>query len=745
MGATRSASGRELICDACGSVARAGAKFCGSCGREMASEFVCAKCGRANSAANRFCGYCGHRRAVPAVPDIAVPDVPDGGGAPVAHTHTPPPRLRMPSLPMAAVGGALAPASAAIMAGGALLTLAAHIALTRYDGGDAPALMTLALAVGIGVFALGVFANPVARRLPDPLAGVALRLPRVNLRSPGRLVALAVGAGALALLSARMLAGQTGAINLPLWYVALGGFLALFVPTPRLPRVSKARMLDAAIALGLAAAFIALNARDLNYWYYSALGDEYAFYSFATEILQGGVLRPFSQEGVYNSHPYMSSLHQAAFMRLFEGSNFWWRFSSVFIGALAIPAVYIAGYVLHGRRAAIIAALLLMCSHYVFGITHHGDNRTESLAITTWAIALFALGMRRGSPPLLYAAGVAAGYGFYTFYAGRLAGPVILLFALTLLAPRDLRRLWPAALGAVAAALPTLLLEREALFTRMLGQVAGGYDANITGPLGERVVGNIVNNGAAFSHNPVVHTYVSGALLDPISAYIAALGVGFALGRLGHPSARLALIWFAVGFVALGALNPHSSVAVTRMYSALPPLLLMGGAVAAHLIDRLPARALSGAARTGGVAALIGLAAVAVLALNARQFWVETPKVYHNTQEALAMGALQSGACAGEPGDALIVGENTESLLRWALRGRYFGEELPYLVEHRALQEDVRVPIEGIGCAIFLQPDAEAARRVKGELRARYPAWEFSGFSGVSGKSEVEVFAPVGR
>ena len=671
--------------------------------------------------------------------------MPEGGDAPVVHTHTPP-RLQLPTLPMAAVGNALAPASAAIMAGGALLTLAAHIALTRYDGGDAPALMTLWLALGIAVFALGVFANPVAQRMRDPLAGVVLPMPRVNLRSPGRLAALGVGAGALALLSARMLAGQTGAINLPLWYVALGAFLALFVSAPRMPRVSRARMLDAAIALGLAAAFIALNARDLNDWYYSAIGDEYAFYSFATEILENGIMRPFSQEGVYNHHPYMSSLHQAAFMRLFEGSNFWWRFSAVFIGALAIPAVYIAGYALYGRRAAIIAALLFACSHYLFAITHGGYNSVGAMTIAAWAAALFVLGIRRGSPPLLYAAGVAVGYGFYTHYAGRLAAPALLLFALTLLAPRDLRRLWPVALGAVAAALPTLLLEREELFTRMLGQVAGGYDANITGPLGERVVGNIVNNGAAFSHNPVVHTYVSGALLDPISAYIAALGVGFALGRLAHPSARLALVWFAVGFVALGALNPHSSVAVTRMYSALPPLLLMGGAVGAHLLDRLPAPpTLSKAMRTGGVAALIGLAAVAVLALNARQFWVETPRVYHSTQEALAMGALQSGACAGEPGDALIVGENTESLLRWALRGRYFGEELPRLVEHRALQEGVSVPLDGIGCAIFLQPDAEEARRVKGELRERYPAGEFSAFSGVSGKSEVDVFTPAGR
>lgn len=679
--------------------------------------------------------------------------MPEGGSAPAAQPTAQPPRPRMPSLPVAAIGNALAPVSAAVMAGGALLTLAAHIILMRYDGGDAPALMTLALALGIGLFGLGVFANPVLQRLPDPLAGVVLPLPRVNLRSPGRRAALAVGVAALALLCARMLAGQTAAINLALWYIALGAFLALFVSAPRMPRlpsVSRERLLDAAIVLGLAAAFIALNARDLNDWFYSAIGDEYAFYSFATEILQGGVLRPFSQEGVYNHHPYMSSLHQAAFMRLFEGSNYWWRFSSVFIAALAIPAIYIAGYVLYGRRAAIIAALLFACSHYLFAITHSGYNHAGAMTIAAWAAALFALGLRRGSPALLYAAGVAVGYGMYTHYAGRLAGPALLLFALTFVAPRDLRRLWPVALGAAAAALPTLLLEREQVFTRMLGQVAGGYDADISGAFGERVIGNIINNGAAFSHNPVMHTYVSGALLDPVSAYIAALGVGFALGRLRHPAARLTLIWFGVAFVALGALNPHTSVAVTRLYSALPPLLLLGGAAAAHLLDWLPAQGLSASARilsarTIGITALIALATLVVLALNVRQFWVETPKAYHSTQEALAMGALQSGACAGDPGDALMVAENTESLLRWALRARYFGEALPRLVEHRALQEGMPAPIDGIGCAIFLQPDAEAARRVMADLRARYPQGEFSAFSGVSAKSEVQIFAPTPR
>ena len=373
--AMQSQGGRDLICAECGKATRAGANFCGHCGRALSGEFACRRCGRVNSSANRFCGYCGGSLAsadisedAPAVPaiseddnapvsldiskdknapavteDAPLPAAPPrefacarcgkansatnrfcgycghslaitdtSEDAPAITEYAPaihPPRPRMPSrpnlpaLPIAAIAHTLAPASAFIMAGGALLVLAAHISLMRYDGGDAPVLMTLALALGIGVFGLGAFASPALRRMPDPLAGVVLPLARVNLRSPGRLAALAIGVVALALLAARMLAGQTAAINLALWYAALGAFLALFVSAPRLPgvsrvwRISRGRMLDAAIVLGIAAAFIALNGRDLDDWYYSAIGDEYAFYSFATDILQNGILRPFSPRG----------------------------------------------------------------------------------------------------------------------------------------------------------------------------------------------------------------------------------------------------------------------------------------------------------------------------------------------------------------------------------------------------------------------------------------------------------------
>ncbi len=648
---------------------------------------------------------------------------------------------------LAGVRSALSPFSNWIMLGGALLTFGAHVSLIRHSEGDAPPMTLALLALGIGVFALGAFASASLQRIADPLSGVRLPSAFLPMRAaPLRIATALIGGVALALLSARMLAGETAGWNLLLWFAALGAFLALFASRPRWPRrISRGRLLDVLVVLALTALFIGFNARDLDHWYYSALGDEYGFYTLARTIAQEGIQRPFSQEGVYNHYPYMASIYQSIFMGLFETSNFWWRFSCVFSGALAIPGMYIAGYMLGGRRAAIAAAAMLAFSHYIFAFAHAGYEHLGALAVTIWAVALLLLGMRRGSHMLLYAAGVALGYGLYTQYSGRIAGPVALLFVLTVVQPRDWRSLWPLALGIAAAALPTFLLEREELFTRMFGQVVGGYDENISGAVGERIVSNIVNNGAAFSYNPLSHTYVAGALLDPISGYLAALGIGFAIGRIGAPSARLPLIWFALTFAILGILNPHSSVAITRMYSVLPPLLLMGGLLAARLLDGLlplgkdvvPNRAKL--LQTAGVMALVG---AAVLALNIRQFAFETPKAYHTTQEALAMGALQTHpACSGgRLEDAVMVAENTENLLVFVLEARYPNRALPRRIEHRHILDGTAAPIDAPSCVIYLHPDQEAALALKSDMERRYPSGEYAAFSGYFGGPEVEIF-----
>ena len=292
-------------------------------------------------------------------------------------------------------------------------------------------------------------------------------------------------------------------------------------------------------------------------------------------------MRPFSQQGVYNKNPVMNSVFQASVMRVFGADYFGWRLSETLNGTLSIPAIYLLGRLLGGRRAAVMAAGMFAFSHYVFAFSHTGYNNLSPLHVATWAFALFVLGCRRANPLLLYAAGLIAELGFYTHYSTRAVLPILFLFSLTLWDRRRLASLWPLALGFALTVLPTFVVEQEAAITRMFGRVIGGYSEAVSRSVGQRVLDNIVLNLPAFNYSATMHTYVYGALMDLVSGLLAVMGVAFALGHVKEPLWRLLLIWFAVAIMITGILSPYPHVAIIRLIFVLPPLALLAGLLTA--------------------------------------------------------------------------------------------------------------------------------------------------------------------
>ena len=301
--------------------------------------------------------------------------------------------------------------------------------------------------------------------------------------------------------------------------MALATFVAVVWPRVTLPQVLSRSAFtalfrryrwDALAVFGLTGVFLTVNLWDLQHWYYSAIGDEYLFYEHAKRIIDEGIVRPFSQEGVYNKHPVLTSVFQATVMRVFGVDYFGWTFSETLNAALTIPAVYVLGRNLGGRTAGVVAAGIFAFSHYIFAFSHTGYANLSSLPVTAWALAFFVIGWRKGNPLLLYIAGVIAGLGYYTHYSGRAIIPIIVLFSMTRGSPRQLLGLWPLALGFVLTTAPTFVVEQEGVFTRMFGQVVGGYTEVVTGSFGQRLLGNIELNLQAFSYSPTVHTYVYG-------------------------------------------------------------------------------------------------------------------------------------------------------------------------------------------------------------------------------------------
>ena len=739
----------------------------------MLDAVECPVCNAANPRINRFCNQCGAALATPG-------PVAEAGSARVENESRPnrvtsPPTqavspateprssLQLPlSLPfmtgMASISYLLARYSIPFLISGAVAVVLAQLGLyfSVELNEKAPVGYLLLLGLGVASFAFGSLGLWNARRArgqdahSDEDAAFPVT-PGLNiLDSVAATLGMLIGVLAVAALLIPLGAGAVSGYMLLPWVAALAAFAAPFLPRFSslviLPKVwVREHYGDLLVVVALMALFIGLNLYDLRDWYYSAIGDEFLFFEHAKHITEEGVTRPFSQEGVYNKHPVMSSVFPAVVMWVFGADYFGWTFSETLNAALAIPGIYLLGYAFGGRKAAAISASLFAFSHFIFAFSHVGYNNLSSLPVAVWSLALFVLGWRKGNPLLLYAAGIVAGLGFYTHYSGRAVLPIMLLFALTAGSPRRLLSLWPLAFGFALTVAPTFIVEQEQVFTRMFGQVVGGYSEGVTGSIGDRVLNNIEINLPAFNYNSTVHSYVYGPLMDPVSAGLAVLGVGFALGHIRKPYPRLLLIWFGVAAFMTGILSPYPHVAITRLAFVVPPLALLAGLLAGQIGDALQIRAeriVPSVARVA-VPALLSLLLAVVLALNLWQFWQVTPSVVPHTREAVALGAYRSDHCISDVNRTLFVGKavGDGSLMNQVLTVFDPDGPVPRRMNHDEATQGMELTNSPLRCVIFVNPVAPEVRTLQEGLAHRYPEGQIITFTNRSGTTTVEIFA----
>ena len=758
----------EIICPSCGLRNRAGANFCGGCGDSLRVGLVCKSCGAAVEGAYRFCGRCGGR--VDGGDAAAIADVDDVVGRAASASQSAPLFTSL-ALPKRAVGNAstvlsrrLVPAAVTLLALGALLVALAqaYLTLANEPSKDAPALGIFALAAGFALFALGAFGRSGSDDTPDALDRVNIpalqslmgRLTAVNV------AALGVGFIAMAMLTFRLLSGSDSGWDMLLWLIAIGAFAVPFIrrssiSLPSCPNafapfgvsIPRRYYADIVIVIALVGVFVGLNTHDLTDWYYSALGDEYAHYNFARDLAENGLRRPFDLDGVYSDiNPVMTSIYPAVVMRLFGIDNFGWKLSLIISVAVAIPGMYILGHVLAGRAGAFVAAAVLAFSHYILAFMHTGYPNTDVLPIIVWAIALFALGIRRGSSALMYAGGVVAGIGILMNIVANAAIAVSVLYALSHSGVRKrVISLLPWALGVALTAAPMLIANQDYVISFFLAKIVGPgsqhaseYDSALS-----RILANAAQNLTAFNYNSRASHYVSGSLLDPVSAVLATLGLAYCLGTVSRASSRLMLILFAVLATGTALLSPYPYVPITRMSGMLIPLALMAGVLVARFSDGAVSPSTGATAGVLGGRALqisaLSILAAAVLALNAWQFWVATPQVFQHTREAVAIGAMRSDACEGAAGDVVVLGRTTIPLLKPALESYHPNGPLPHLLDHSDIEAN-RTPPESPRCVVLMNPSDEEIQSFKQDLASRFPEGRFSIFANPSNTTSVEVF-----
>ncbi len=559
------------------------------------------------------------------------------------------------------------------------------------------------------------------------------------------LVPAAAGLAAYAWVLVAALTNRAGGWPGAWFAVALALFVAAVVGAEGSPfrgmRVSRGASvvgtLEVVYVVAALLAFWFLCTRDLGSWYYSSLGDEYAFHDAAVASARGEIPASlFSQEGAYGIIPVLSSFWQGQLMRLIGFDVVSWKIVTVAPLPLMLLLLYLLARTLYGRATAMLALGFLAGSHYLLAYAHTGYPNLEPLLPTVAALLLLALGLRRGSRLLLLGAGAFAGLGWYTYYTSRVA--IVILVAGVVLTVRRgdrTRALWWVASGFLVLLLPMIAASGSQMVARMVEQAGNGPTGEYASNHAMLPLWNAGRSILAFNYNVHDGPYLLGSLAEPVTAALLVVGLGWLAGAWRDRRSRLLLAWYAIGLVTAGVLSKYDYVSVSRLNFLLPAVAICA-AVAARQALRLVEAA------TGGptAAALAGACLIAATTtLNLDRFLVEAPARLQSTRDAVALRIVVDPRCQNAARPPLVVAVGVGGALPPALRARPVGRFPEW-----ALYDDPRNWIETADsrCVIFPVPADTAAVELRSALRRRWPSLRFVRETDLSGHVEELVAYP---
>ena len=320
-------------------------------------------------------------------------------------------------------------------------------------------------------------------------------------------------------------------------------------------------------------------------------------------VLNGTLTNPFATGWLTN--PTLPYTLLAIPLKLLGPSTLAVRLLSPWVGAATVLLVYLLGQRLWGREVGLVAAILLLGSHFHVQFSRMGITNIWDPFMVLLALGLLALAWERADSRRLWLlAGLAIGLNAYFFTSSHLL-PLMLLLLLGLTAVFHMRQLitnWRhivAALGlALVVALPLLLyynshpglyMER-ANSLGILDNQSGWLSREVafTGQSRSQIWGQQIRRGAlAFNtgldNSPAYRPDAPLLSLGPSLLFL--VGMGLAIWRINQLRYSLLAVWVTVTLI-FGAIlleNPPNS---HRLIVAAPALSLLA-AVALVWIGRL--------------------------------------------------------------------------------------------------------------------------------------------------------------
>ncbi len=445
--------------------------------------------------------------------------------------------------------------------------------------------------------------------------------------------------------------------------------------------------------LALGAAFYIFQIWDIYSAYYSAIGDEYAFYLYGKNVATGQYANVFSQlfsqDGVYGIIPVASGIYQGLVMKIIGINVLGWKSAQILVIIASIFPLYYLVRRLWNKLTAYTTVFLFLLSHYIWAYIKTGYCNLEAIFPTVWSLYFFDRALYLKSRMYAILTGLMAGLGFMTFYSSRIT--IGIVFCAGLIATIRQRSFFLIAwilIGFSLIYIPFILFNGDRVYKAMFDESFISSNEHRSISRIEMIPQNAYMNARAFIYNTHEGPYVSGSLVDPLTGVLAIVGLLIVVFGITQYRNYFVILWLMLGFLTTGIFSKFSYPAISRLNYLIPVIALLGGITISTVSSRL-----RGPYRYLGITFLM----LAILALNLYRFYITTPSRNLVSRESAAILAYQH-TCSDKK--TLIIDRDPGPVLLHVIDAYH----LPNIHLYRIAAHTPFLP-KGYGC--YIVSDAE--------------------------------------
>ena len=381
-------------------------------------------------------------------------------------------------------------------------------------------------------------------------------------------------------------------------------------------------------------AVLVLYMFDWKSWKYSFIGDEYAFFEFARNIITGATPpMMLYEEGVYGDHPVWTSVYQSLFMRFHP--FFGWKLSSAIVPALTIIPLYIWIRMIFNRTTAVITSVAFAFSMTNLAFAHIPHNIIHTVFPFAAGLLFLELAIRRNSSFWTFMAAAVIGIGCYTFYSARLVPVIGILY--WFFHPLRNKYAWNRILPGILVFLGTIsfiVINPRFIDHMTAHSVITGSEISNPADRPLYMVMNYFHTFFAFIYRELMSHFVPGKTADFVSAFGILAGLTWTTVAFFRDwRAKFLFISYAVLVFFIGGIVQYNYPPNTRLTFLSPILAILTGVGFARITAVIP----KGRNSAKLYRWFIGVILAGIIIFSSYSFYIYMPKVFPFTAEAVAI------------------------------------------------------------------------------------------------------------